>query len=64
MSFSVHSEVDLFFASFFSQIQVDVLSQLLIVVYSSSKQSRVSVRYILNYEVIFLNYENSFWLEN
>lgn len=34
------------------------------VVYSSSKQSRVLVTYILNYEVIFLNYENCFWLEN
>lgn len=38
MSFSVHLEVNLFFASFFSQIQVDVLSQLLMVVHSSSKQ--------------------------
>lgn len=52
------------FCKLFSQIQVDVLSQLLMVVYSSSKQSRVLVTYILNYEVIFLNYENCFWLEN
>lgn len=41
------------FCKLFSQIQVDVLSQLLTVVHSSSKQSRVSVRYILNYEAIF-----------
>lgn len=41
------------FCKLFSQIQVDVLSQLLMVVHPSSKQSRVSVRYILNYEVIF-----------
>lgn len=52
------------FCKLFSQIQVDVLSQLLTVVHSSSKQSRVSVRYILNYEAIFLNYENCLWLEN